>query len=577
MFTTDPIPVLCISRIGGFMSVKWMSRISSASVRTKLYGGFLGMVILFTIAAFYQVIALSNLRTLQEEEANLNGNAMRVKDIMKGVDKSYTIVLQGILNRDIIVASEVEKEVKAVKSGIEESLKTVKTRVSTAQDEEQAARLEQGYLSYVKLLEGKLFPQLKKGQSADMDEIRDVEQELDSLRENAGTGLGAINESFTERARESDKKFKAVAIRAKTVLITVTLLCLIAAGGIALFIVRDVLTGLGAEPSLAVHIAHQIAMGDLTAHTDIKDAREQSLIGAFSKMVQDLQGIMTRLRSTADSTASASLQLCASAERLAAGSNQQLERSHKTAAASKEMTSTIADIAHHTISIAQTTHETAVIAKEGEAVVGNSVKEVRQIAHMVGETATHITRLGDQSEKIGDIVNVISDIADQTNLLALNAAIEAARAGEHGRGFAVVADEVRKLAEKAASSTHEISGLIKTIQSNVEDSVYSMEAVGTKIITGLSLSEKGEKALGTIVEAVNNLDSMVQGIASATEEMASASEQITADADLVNAVAGESAASSKQVSAVALALAQDAAAMQELVAHFRLQDNYIAK
>jgi methyl-accepting chemotaxis protein len=361
-----------------------------------------------------------------------------------------------------------------------------------------------------------------------------------------------------------------VATRAKTVLIAVTLLCLIAAGGIALFIVRDVLTGLGAEPSLAVRIAHQIAMGDLTAQIDIKGAREQSLIGAFSKMVQDLQGITTRLRSTADSTASASLQLCTSAENLAAGSNQQLERSHQTAAASKEMTCTIADIAHHAISIAQTTHETAVIAKEGEVVVGNSVKEVRQIAHMVGETATHITRLGEQSQQIGDIVDVISNIADQTNLLALNAAIEAARAGEHGRGFAVVADEVRKLAEKAASSTHEIGGLIKTIQSNVDDSVSSMEAVATKIITGLSLSEKGEKVLGTIVEAVYNLDAMVQGIASATEEMAAASEQITADADLVNTVAGESAASSDQVSAVALVLAQDAAAMQELVAHFML-------
>jgi methyl-accepting chemotaxis protein len=195
---------------------------------------------------------------------------------------------------------------------------------------------------------------------------------------------------------------------------------------------------------------------------------------------------------------------------------------------------------------------------------------VREIATTVDDLAKLMMSLGDGSKQIGEIVSVIKDIADQTNLLALNAAIEAARAGEQGRGFAVVADEVRKLAEKTAHSTSEIGNMIKAIQDETDKAVVSMEEGTKKVAVGVDLANQAGDSLHKIVESVQNLQGMVQQIASATDEMSTVSEQISNDIEVIADVSKETSASSTQISQEAVNLSKLSIDLKNEAGHFRV-------
>ena len=171
------------------------------------------------------------------------------------------------------------------------------------------------------------------------------------------------------------------------------------------------------------------------------------------------------------------------------------------------------------------------------------------------ESAGHITSLSELSQKIGDIIGIINEIADQTNLLALNAAIEAARAGEHGRGFAVVADEVRKLAERTTGATSEVSCIIREIQTKVTGAVSSIGEVSAKVERGVDLSSKAGEELQTIVRTVEDLQQMVQQIATAIDEMSATSDQISKDIESISGISAQTSQSSGEVTKASQELA----------------------
>jgi methyl-accepting chemotaxis protein len=300
-----------------------------------------------------------------------------------------------------------------------------------------------------------------------------------------------------------------------------------------------------------VNLAEAIAGGDLTnrlASLD-REAIERNdevgqLLTAMGKMAEKLKGIMAELKSTADNVASASNQLSASSEQMSRGTTEQSGRASQIATSSSEMSQTVIDIAKNASNIASAAGDAAKTAQDGGNVVNKSVQEVKAIADTVSETAKMVSSLGERSKQIGEIVSVINDIADQTNLLALNAAIEAARAGEQGRGFAVVADEVRRLAERTAKATSEIGDMIKAIQDEVQKAVTSMNEGTKRVNVGVELSTQAGNALNGIVKSVNNLQTMVQQIASATEEMSTVSETISGDIETIASVSKETSAGS---------------------------------
>ena len=210
------------------------------------------------------------------------------------------------------------------------------------------------------------------------------------------------------------------------------------------------------------------------------------------------------------------------------------------------------------------------IAKGGQEVVDKAINEVNLIAETVETVLGFVKDLGTQSERIGDIVIAINDIADQTNLLALNAAIEAARAGEHGRGFAVVADEVKKLAERTSASTTEISDMINTIRTGVGRTVESMDLAKDKVVAGVEFSSQASAALEKITGSIDNLYGGVNQIATAIEEMNSTTEAITKDVKQISAVTSETFTSSEELSQAAAGLSTVAKNTEKSVQAFRV-------
>ena len=210
--------------------------------------------------------------------------------------------------------------------------------------------------------------------------------------------------------------------------------------------------------------------------------------------------------------------LSSSAEEMAAGAQEQSAQASEVASAVEQMTSTILQTTKHASTAAESSKRAGSLAKEGGEVVAQTVVGMNRIAEVVRNAAQTVQELGASSDQIGEIVQVIDDIADQTNLLALNAAIEAARAGEQGRGFAVVADEVRKLAERTTKATKEIGEMIKKIQGDTGGAVKSISLGTEEVEKGKQLADKAGKSLQEIIKGSNDVVDVVNQVAAASEE-----------------------------------------------------------
>jgi len=365
----------------------------------------------------------------------------------------------------------------------------------------------------------------------------------------------------------SGKEARGTYITAFIALVICGIVVVLIAVGLALWLTKSITKPL----SEGVIVAHRIAEGDLTAQIENVGTDETGqLMGAMKNMVTKLRSIIGGVKTAAENIASASHELNASSELMSRGAGEQAGRAAQVATASEEMSQTVLDIAKNTSSIETSAIDTTKLAKNGETVVNKSVDKVKYIAKTIDQSAQLIKSLGERSNQIGEIVNVINDIADQTNLLALNAAIEAARAGEQGRGFAVVADEVRKLAERTGNSTAEIGNMIKSIQTEVHQIVVSMENITKEVKAGVDLSTEAGDVLRSIVESADKLHLMVQQIASATEEMASTSEEINKDIETISSLSAGTSGSSGEIAKASHELSKLSVNLEDVVKGFKV-------
>jgi len=353
-------------------------------------------------------------------------------------------------------------------------------------------------------------------------------------------------------------------------LLALTFVCVLIAVLVSGIVTKKLLKHLGGEPAVIAEIAGKIAEGDLTMHVERHGEEATGAFAAMNRMTVKLKGIVTEVKSASESVASGSEELSASSEQITRNMNSQSGRAAQIATSSEELSQTVIDIAKNASNIAVSANETAAIAQKGAAVVNKSVEESKAIAVTVDHSSKVIQTLGERSKQIGDIVAVINDIADQTNLLALNAAIEAARAGEQGRGFAVVADEVRKLAERTAKATSEIGGMIGSIQSEVGNAVQAMDDTTKKVENGLKYSRDAGEQLNAIVSSVNTLQGMVQQIATATEEMSTTSEAISGDIQEIANGSRDISGGSDQIARSATELARLAGSLKVIVQQFKV-------
>lgn len=297
------------------------------------------------------------------------------------------------------------------------------------------------------------------------------------------------------------------------------------------------------EAYLTQQVEHMLATmnrfadGDLTVRlTTSKHVALARLFTGFNQAVEKIHRVIEHVRSAVDSTTQAATQISAATETLSAGAQEQSVQAGEVAVAMEEMTRTIAENSAHAATTAQASAHSGQVACSGGDVVTQTVGKIRDIAAIVEASAATVERLGASSEQIGQIVSVISDIAEQTNLLALNAAIEAARAGEHGRGFAVVADEVRQLAAKTANATQQIGQMIQTIQGETRAAIGAMTQGRSEVSTGIALADEAGTSLQQVVQEAQHVVELINQMAAANEEQAVTSSEITRSVEAIHSV-----------------------------------------
>jgi methyl-accepting chemotaxis protein len=312
--------------------------------------------------------------------------------------------------------------------------------------------------------------------------------------------------------------------------------------------------------------------GDLTKRLPVEGKDEvAALCKIFNRFVDKLHDSMAKVASTTASLAVAAEQLSANTTQLSKSGHEQAQQATQAAAAVEQMSATVTEMAKNAQGVASTAQEANKAAGHGHKIVAGSISGMTRLAETVRASADRIQSLGHRSDQIGEIVKVIEDIADQTNLLALNAAIEAARAGEQGRGFAVVADEVRKLAERTTKATKEIADTIRTIQGETTMAVQSMETGTHEAQEGVALVNTAGERLSEIVGAVQSVTGMVQQIAAAIEQQSTATEQIAGNIETVAMVSKRSEGGLAQVSQATSELSRMANELHMVVGAFKLK------
>ena len=295
-------------------------------------------------------------------------------------------------------------------------------------------------------------------------------------------------------------------------------------------------------------VLEKIANGDLTVRITSDYKGDFGIIkNNINDLVDSFHQALSEVSVAVQATANASNEISSGTEEMAAGAQEQSSQTAEVASAVEEMTKTILETSKNSLTASDAAKNSGIIAKEGGRVVNETILGMNHVAEVVKKSALTVQALGKSSDQIGEIIQVIDDIADQTNLLALNAAIEAARAGEQGRGFAVVADEVRKLAERTTKATKEIAVMIKQIQKETEGAVISMEEGTIEVEKGKELANNAGQALNEIIESAEDVMDLATQVAAASEEQSSAAEHISKNLDSINNVTQQSAAGIQQI------------------------------
>jgi methyl-accepting chemotaxis protein len=354
------------------------------------------------------------------------------------------------------------------------------------------------------------------------------------------------------------------------------LVLILAGGGMLLtaiaisLVVREIMRRLGGEPLDMQAAAHRIADGDLTVQLRVESGDKVSLIAAIAHMQNSLRSTIIQSRLTADQVTNAARSLAANSKQVSQSSSDQSDAAASMAASIEQVSMTINQVSESASRAQKLAQETDNLSSEGKNLVQVTIGEINKIADTVRSSSNNVKTLGDNSNQISNIANVIKDIADQTNLLALNAAIEAARAGEQGRGFAVVADEVRKLAEKTAMSTQEITSMIGRIHEGTINAVKGMELGQLQIEEGVKRAAKTGDSMSAIQSGAHEVLTSIDDITNALREQSSASEHIAQSVEKIAHMSEENSSAVKEVYLAANQLEQLAAAMKSSVGQFRV-------
>jgi methyl-accepting chemotaxis protein len=359
----------------------------------------------------------------------------------------------------------------------------------------------------------------------------------------------------------------AESAQARSLQLISTLLALLVGIVAALVITRQITRPI--QETLAV--VERIASGDLSHNIQVTRRDELGVLQqGIQRMGTTLRELISGIRDGVTQIASAAEELSAVTEQTSAGVNSQKIETDQVATAMHEMTATVQEVARNAEQASQAAADADGQARAGDKVVAEAIAQIERLAAEVARSTDAMSHLQQESNKIGSVMDVIKAVAEQTNLLALNAAIEAARAGEAGRGFAVVADEVRGLAQRTQKSTEEIEGLVAGLQNGTQQVAAVMNNSRSLTDSSVELTRKAGVSLENITRTVSNIQSMNQQIAAAAEEQSAVAEEISRSIINVRDVSEQTATASDETAKSSVELARLGSQLQQMVSHFRV-------
>ncbi|SFX43754.1 methyl-accepting chemotaxis protein [Marinospirillum alkaliphilum] len=383
--------------------------------------------------------------------------------------------------------------------------------------------------------------------------------------------LAAINAFIDYQERDIQRQVAFVRAETsgfQTLILVIAGVSLVLAVVISVRLVNNLSRTIGGEPEVAARLIRQVASGDLTL--DIPTRHPDSIMGAVASMTRQLAGIIKEVAQSSETLSSAAQQMSERARRNQQLVSMQREQTEQGAAAISQMSATVQGVVGHTLmasNLANSAHEETLA---GGAEVKRTLTSIDELAYQVQEAGRVIDQLSEDSNAIGTVLEVIETIAEQTNLLALNAAIEAARAGEHGRGFAVVADEVRALASRTQESTRDIQQRIEKMQSGARGAVEVMERGRNKAAQSVEQARRAGDSLEAIQRSVNDINDMNTQIASAAEEQSAVADEINRNFSSITEASEEAAQGMQENVEASRALAELARNLQSSVGKFRV-------
>jgi methyl-accepting chemotaxis protein len=529
---------------------------------------FLGFSVIGLLMLILGVFALSQMNKINNANEVMATNSMpsikALDKLTEGSIRLRVLSYRLMLNREPETLQKTT-ELLAMRNKQIDDARAIYVKLISAPEEQSA------YDQYVQLLNDyrQLESRMKSlSQANDMTELtRLLSADLQTNSDQMNVVLGKLVEMNTQQLNQASanasQQYSSAFTMVVTLLIIATVLTLLFAWLLTKSITQPI--------DSALKAAEDIAEGDLTRTITVDGTDEAGrLLAAMLKMQSKLRDTLQRISGSATQLASAAEELNAVTDESARGLSQQNNEIEQAATAVNQMTSAVEEVARNAVSTSEASKNATTSASDGRDLVQETVSAIERMSNDVQSTSTLIGNLADESRDIGKVLDVIRGLADQTNLLALNAAIEAARAGEAGRGFAVVADEVRALAHRTQQSTSEIERMIGSIQGGTEQAVNSMRSSTERAESTLNIAKGAGLALDTINSAVVEINERNLVIASAAEEQAQVAREV--DRNLVNIrdLSTQSATGANQTSAASNELSRLAVDLNGMVARFKV-------
>ena len=475
-------------------------------------------------------------------------------------------VRDAYLDKDIADRQKYFDKIEELKKEIDNELAKFSKSIKSSKVKEEFESLKKEINDFM-AFGGEVCTLAKAGKDSEGQEL--IIKQCRSKASKVEAAIHKLNATKIELAHVQYTDSNSVATTLKTTALTMTLVSIVLAIVIGTLLTRTIRTPIVRMREMIQDIAQ--GEGDLTKRLD---ASAKDELGEtchwFNVFVEKLQGIIGQVAQTTVQVASASSQLHSTADQMATGAEQVAAQAGTVATAGEEMSATSGDIARNCQFAAEGSQQASAAAVSGAQVVDETIVVMNSIAERVKNSARAVESLGARSDQIGEIVGTIEDIADQTNLLALNAAIEAARAGEQGRGFAVVADEVRALAERTTRATREIGEMIKTIQHETKQAVTVMDEGVNEVAKGSEKAAKSGKALEQILDQINAVTSQIHQVATAAEEQTATTSEISNNMQQITGVISQTARGAQESAAAANQLSELSEDLRKIVSQFKL-------